>query len=173
MARDPRSAFDRFLTSSLDDLLAPGESSDGFPEVVTLLRRAADGVPAYGAMLKGAGLGPADILDASDFAKLPLLNKENYVRRFPLEALVDGGDLAACDFFAVSSGSTGEPTLWPRGLHHELAIAVRFEQVLRDGFRARRAAHAGGRLLRARHLGGRHVHRPRAAASSRPRAIRY
>ena len=55
---------------------------------------------------------------------------------FPLEALVEGGDLAACDFFAVSSGSTGEPTLWPRGLHHEFPIAVRFEQVLRDSFRA-------------------------------------
>ena len=136
MARDPRSAFDRFLTSSLDDLLAPGESSDGFPEALALLHRAVDGVPAYGAMLKGAGLDASDILDAADFARLPLLNKDNYVRRFPLEALVEGGDLAACDFFAVSSGSTGEPTMWPRGLHHEFPIAVRFEQVLRDSFRA-------------------------------------
>ena len=136
MARDPVSAFDRFLKGSLDDLLSPGETGDGFPEALALLRRAADGVPAYGAMLKAAGLSPADIHAAVDFAKLPLLTKENYVRRFPLEALVEGGDLAACDFFAVSSGSTGEPTLWPRGLHHEFPIAVRFEQVLRDNFRA-------------------------------------
>ena len=55
---------------------------------------------------------------------------------FPSGDLVEGGDLTACDFFAVSSGSTGEPTLWPRGLHHELPIAVRFEQVFRDSFRA-------------------------------------
>jgi phenylacetate-coenzyme A ligase PaaK-like adenylate-forming protein len=136
MARDPRSAFDRFLNTSLDDLLAPGEASDGFPETLALLRRVADGVPAYAAMLKAAGVGVTDIHAAADFARLPLLNKENYVRRFPLEALVEGGDLAACDFFAVSSGSTGEPTLWPRGLHHELPVAVRFEQVLRDNFRA-------------------------------------
>ncbi|WP_119305182.1 phenylacetate--CoA ligase family protein [Dongia deserti] len=136
MAYDPRSAFDRFLNSSLDELLAPGEASDGLPEALVLLRRVADGVPAYGAMLKAAGLNVADIHDATDFARLPLLNKENYVRRFPLEALVEGGDLAACDFFAVSSGSTGEPTLWPRGLHHEFPVAVRFEQVLRDSFRA-------------------------------------
>src|SRR5262245_25397952 len=129
MARDPRSAFDRFLSTSLDDLLAPGQTSDGLPEALALLRRAADGVPAYGAMLKAAGVSVADIHDAADFARLPLLNKENYVRRFPLEALVEGGDLAACDFFAVSSGSTGEPTLWPRGLHHEFPVAVRFEQV--------------------------------------------
>src|SRR5262245_27144475 len=136
MARDPRSAFDRFLDTSLDTLLAAGESGDGLPEALALLGRAAEGVPAYGAMLKAAKLSAADIHDAADFAKLPLLNKENYVKRFPLEALVEGGDLAACDFFAVSSGSTGEPTLWPRGLHHELPIAVRFEQVFRDGFQA-------------------------------------
>jgi phenylacetate-CoA ligase len=136
MARDPRSAFDRFLNISLDDLLAPGQAGDGLPEALALLRRAADGAPAYGAMLKAAGVSVADIHDAADFARLPLLNKENYVRRFPPEALVEGGDLAACDFFAVSSGSTGEPTLWPRGLHHEYPVAVRFEQVLRDNFRA-------------------------------------
>ena len=136
MARAPLSAFDRFLKSSLDELLAPGETGDGLPEALALLRRTADSVPAYGAMLKAAGLSLADIHDAADFAKLPLLTKENYVRRFPLEALVEGGDLAACDFFAVSSGSTGEPTVWPRGLHHEFPIAVRFEQVLRDNFRA-------------------------------------
>jgi phenylacetate-CoA ligase len=136
MARDPLSAFDRFLKSSLDELLSPGETSDGLPEALALLRRAAENVPAYGAMLKAAGLSLADIHDAADFAKLPLLNKGNYVQRFPLEALVEGGDLAACDFFAVSSGSTGEPTVWPRGLHHEFPIAVRFEQVLRDNFRA-------------------------------------
>jgi len=136
MAHPPVPSFQHFLDTNLDGLLAPGETSDGLAEALALLRRAADGVPAYGAMLKAAGLSASDIHDAADFAKLPLLNKENYVRRFPLEALVEGGDLAACDFLAVSSGSTGEPTLWPRGLHHELPVAVRFEQVLRDNFRA-------------------------------------
>src|SRR5262245_49013109 len=136
MAQNPTSALDRFLNSSLDELLAAGESGDGLPDVLALLRRVADGVPAYRAMLKSAGLSAGDVHDAGDFAKLPLLSKDNYVRRFPLEALVEGGDLAACDFFAVSSGSTGEPTLWPRGLQHELSVAVRFEQVLRDNFRA-------------------------------------
>src|SRR5262245_44942321 len=136
MARDPRLSFQHFLDSNLDELLARGERSDGLPEALALLRRAADGVSTYGAMLKAAGVSIADIHNAAGFATLPLLNKENYVRRFPLEALVEGGDLATCDFFAVSSGSTGEPTLWPRGLHHEFPVAVRFEQVLRDNFRA-------------------------------------
>lgn len=138
MAASPALALERFLGTDLDSLLLPGESGDGFPEALALLRRVAEKVPAYGAMLKAAGLGPADIRSAADFARLPLLAKDNYVRRFPLGDLVEGGDLAACDFFAVSSGSTGEPMLWPRGLHHELAITQRFEQVFRDGFQAHR-----------------------------------
>ena len=136
MAHLPVPALEHFLNTDLDHLLAPGEASDGLPEALALLRRAADRVPAYGAMLKAAGVSAADIHGAADFARLPLLTKDNYVRRFPLEALVEGGDLAACDFFAVSSGSTGEPTVWPRGLHHEFPVAVRFEQVLRDNFHA-------------------------------------
>src|SRR5688572_12444287 len=138
MSVQPTSALRHFLDRDLDSLLRPGESGDGFPEVLALLRRAAERVPAYGAMLQDAGLTPSDIHDAGDFARLPLLTKDNYVRRFPLGDLVEGGDLTACDFFAVSSGSTGEPTLWPRGLHHELPVAVRFEQVFRDGFQAHR-----------------------------------
>lgn len=138
MAQSPAAPLQHFLGTDLDTLLRPGESGDGFPATLALLRRAADTVPAYGATLQAAGIGPADIHDPADFARLPLLTKDNYVRRFPLEALVEGGDLAACDFFAVSSGSTGEPTFWPRGLHHELAIAQRFEQVFRDGFQAHR-----------------------------------
>lgn len=136
MAGSPSAALAQYLQTDLDALLRPGESGDGFPEALALLRRAAGAVPAYGELLRSTGVGPDDILSPADFTRLPLLTKDNYVRRFPLEALVEGGDLAACDFFAVSSGSTGEPTVWPRALTHELGIAHRFEQVFRDGFRA-------------------------------------
>lgn len=37
---------------------------------------------------------------------------------------------------AVSSGSTGEPTIWPRFLSDELTIAQRFEQIFHDSFEA-------------------------------------
>ncbi len=37
---------------------------------------------------------------------------------------------------AVSSGSTGTPTIWPRFLSDELVIATRFEQIFHDSFQA-------------------------------------
>ncbi len=36
----------------------------------------------------------------------------------------------------MSSGSTGEPTVWPRSLTDELGVAARFEQVFADSFAA-------------------------------------
>ena len=48
MARDPRSAFDRFLGAGLDELLAAGESSDGLPEALAWGRGGAGGGRAGG-----------------------------------------------------------------------------------------------------------------------------
>ncbi|HEV8550642.1 MAG TPA: phenylacetate--CoA ligase family protein, partial [Polyangiaceae bacterium] len=47
------------------------------------------------------------------------------------------GRLEHSDFLAVSSGSTGEPAIWPRFVSDELGTAERFEQVLADAFGAR------------------------------------
>lgn len=131
-------AADRFLATSLDDLLKPGESGDGFGEALALLHAVSKDVPAYRVVLKEQAIDPARIATPADFARLPLLDKANYIRRFSLDELVPGGALTRCDFFAVSSGSTGEPTFWPRATEDEWPIAARFEQVLRDAFQADR-----------------------------------
>jgi phenylacetate-CoA ligase len=129
-------ARDHFFTTSLDDLLGPGETGDGFAQALGLLQRVAAEVPAYGQILKERAIDPAAIRSPADFTRLPLLDKANYVRRFSQDEVVFGGDRGRCDFYAVSSGSTGEPTFWPRAAADEYPIAVRFEQVLRDMFRA-------------------------------------
>ncbi|TDQ84545.1 phenylacetate-CoA ligase [Dongia mobilis] len=126
---------DHFLGTPLDALLAPGEASDGFAASRTLLQRVVAEVPAYRTLLAEAAIDPATIGSPADFRLLPLLTKDNYVRRFPLDQLLKGGR-ANGDFFAVSSGSTGEPTFWPRGAADEYPIAARFEQVFRDAFAA-------------------------------------
>jgi phenylacetate-CoA ligase len=126
----------KFLTTPLDSLLQPGATGDGSAEALALFRAVAREVPAYRTLLAERKIDPASIRTAADFARLPLLDKQNYNRRFPLDALVLGGKLTRCDFFAVSSGSTGEPTFWPRAQADEFPVAVRFEQVFRDAFRA-------------------------------------
>lgn len=127
---------ERFRENSLDRLLQPGEASDGSQEALALFHSVARVVPAYRTFLAEQRIDPASILTAADFAKLPLLDKKNYNRRFTLDELVVGGALTRSDFFAVSSGSTGEPTFWPRAQEDEFPVAVRFEQVFRDAFRA-------------------------------------
>lgn len=59
------------------------------------------------------------------------------MHRYPLPERTRGGDLsAAAHAVAVSSGSSAEPTVWPRSIVDELVVTRRFEHVLVDGFRA-------------------------------------
>lgn len=125
-------AYRRFVDHSLDQLLTAMPAEQG---LVELLSHAVEDVPAYAEFLRQQGFegtiqGPADI------GRLPLTNKDNYMRRYPLPQRCRGGRLDHCEMIAVSSGSTGQPMFWPRNLVDELEIAVRFEQVFRDSFNA-------------------------------------
>jgi phenylacetate-CoA ligase len=132
----PEAEAQRFLSTPLNTLLNAGETGDGSREALELFRIVARDVPAYRTLLAEQKIDPSAVTTTADFAHLPLLDKKNYNRRFSLDELVLGGKLTRCDFFAVSSGSTGEPTFWPRAQDDEFPVAVRFEQVLRDAFRA-------------------------------------
>jgi phenylacetate-CoA ligase len=129
-------AVQRFVETDLDQLLDERAGADPMPALLDLFHRAAAGVPAYAAFLRERGIDPASVRSADDWRRLPLMTKADYVRCHPLPDLCRDGDLSACDMVAVSSGSTGEPTFWPRALADELAVASRFEQVFRDSFHA-------------------------------------
>ncbi|MBH0780800.1 phenylacetate--CoA ligase family protein [Nocardia bovistercoris] len=109
---------------------------DPYPHLLSLFRRTADTVPAYRAFLGDNGIDPSAITDPAAFATLPLTTKANYHRRYPLPQRCRDGRLTGCDLIAVSSGSTGIPTYWPRSAADEVAATARFRQVLVDGFRA-------------------------------------
>ncbi|QLY29144.1 phenylacetate--CoA ligase family protein [Nocardia huaxiensis] len=102
--------------------------------VVGLFERTATTVPAYRAFLTEHGVDPDAVTSYADFTKLPLVDKPGYLRRYSLPQLCRDGRIG--DMIAVSSGSTGEPTPWPRSLGDEQRTTARFEQVFRDGFRA-------------------------------------
>ncbi|BDG03132.1 phenylacetate--CoA ligase family protein [Anaeromyxobacter oryzae] len=132
------SALDAFVRAPLSRVLDPGALANSPAAALALFRDVAATVPAYREFLAAHGVDPASVRTHDDFATLPLLTKEGYVRRYPVARRCRGGDLSRCDFIAVSSGSTGEPTFWPRFLDDELAVASRFEHVLHDSFEADR-----------------------------------
>jgi phenylacetate-CoA ligase len=120
-------AFTRFVEG--EPVPAPAWPAELFARTVAT-------VPAYGKFLRANGIDPAAVTTEADFRRLPLTDKESYYRRYPLAELCRGGRLEDCDMIAVSSGSSGMPTIWPRNVADEFDIARRFEQVFRDGFGA-------------------------------------
>jgi len=124
-----------FSEESLEACLEGHDPDTAGSHALALYRDVVETVPAYRAFLAEQGVEPGAIRSLEDFARLPLLTKANYLQRYPLPELCRGGRLESCDFISVSSGSTGQPTFWPRFVTDELAIARRFEQVFCDSFR--------------------------------------
>lgn len=127
-------AFEEFLNTSLQERWQQSQHPSAETLAIALFQNVAATVPAYQSFLAENNINPASIQTWEEFQKLPLITKDNYLRRYPLAELCRGGKLATCDFIAVSSGSTGKPTFWPRFISDELQIATRFEQIFYDSF---------------------------------------
>ncbi len=124
-------------TANLIDRIL-GRHSRERPETYLLdfFRGVVRDVPAYRKFLEREGVDPERVTTLADFAALPPTTKANYQRAFSLGELCRGGKLENADFLAVSTGSTGEPSAWPRFVSDEVGTTERFEQVLHDGPRA-------------------------------------
>lgn len=129
-------ALQDFLETPLDRLLMRSQQTDAQTSVLTLFHQVARSVPAYRSFLAEHNIDPTGIHTFADFQNLPLVTKENYLRRHSLPNLCRNGELSNCDFIAVSSGSTGQPTFWSRFITDEFQIATRFEQIFYDSFAA-------------------------------------
>jgi len=135
-SRQALAAFQAFLSTPLDVILNRHTETSPEQSVLELMQAVAASVPGYRAFLAEHNVDPADIQTFDDFQKLPRATKQNYQLRHPLAELCRDGRLENCDFIAVSSGSTGKPTFWPRFIADELSIATRFEQIFHDSFNA-------------------------------------
>jgi phenylacetate-CoA ligase len=122
-------AFTTFLNTSLDELLQEHLQTPAEAAVLLLFRDVVNSVPAYKNFVAEHAIALDAIQKFEDFQTLPLLTKENYLLRYPLASLCRYGQLEKCDTIAVSSGSTGKPTFWPRFFTDELHITTRFEQI--------------------------------------------
>src|ERR671932_798668 len=129
-------ALQAFLNTPFEEQLRRHQTTSPESAALALFHDVAAHVPAYRAFLTEQGISYSSIQTFEDFEKLPLITKNNYHSRYPLADLCRHGQLDLCDTIAVSSGSTGKPTFWPRFLTDELQIATRFEQIFHDSFYA-------------------------------------
>jgi len=128
--------FHRFISTPLDAILAEHQAANPEDNTLKLFHRCEAEVPAYRRFLESRGVNPAKITSFQAFQALPLMGKANYMQAYPLPERCLGGSLLGSDRVAVSSGSTGKPTFWPRSAAYELDVALRFEQVFQDSFHA-------------------------------------
>ena len=78
--------------------------------------RAIEQVPAYAAFVREHGGEVTVRRWKPDFSRVPVTTKENYVRRYPVEARCVGGRLPERGVVIdESSGTSGEPSNWVRG----------------------------------------------------------
>lgn len=103
---------------------------------VELFHSAVREVPAYADFVQKRGVVVDAVQTLDDFRTLPVTTKQNYHRCYPLAELCRDGKLPSGDHLAVSSGSTGEPCIWPRRIADEVGTTKRFEQVLIGAFEA-------------------------------------
>jgi phenylacetate-CoA ligase len=125
--------------AALATFLGPRVEHTRTPEekLLQLFQEVARDVPAYARFLRQHGVEPRAVASLEAFRALPVTTKDNYYRQNPLPDLCRHGRLEACDMVALSTGSTGEPAVWPRFVSHELESSARFEQILGGAFGAR------------------------------------
>ncbi len=92
-------------TASVDEL-----RDTQFKRLMPVLQQAIKS-PAYARSFKAAGLSPQDVRSLDDVAKLPLMDKEDFRKSYPLDlCCVDRRQLVEMH---MSSGSTGTPVVMP------------------------------------------------------------
>ena len=129
-------ALEDFINTPLDTKLQESCNSNPEAKLLKFFQNVANTVPAYQAFLQEHNINSESIKTFAEFQSLPLLTKKNYIQKYPIKDLCREGKIDSCDFIAVSSGSTGNPTFWLRFISDEYEIATRFEQIFHDSFNA-------------------------------------
>lgn len=102
---------------------------------LNLFHRMSERVPAYKDFLKKNNVNSKKIKSIKDFGKLPSLDKNNYLRAYPLEELCWDGVFSKGKWtISSTSGSTGEPFYFPRGINQDLQYALSAELYLLSNF---------------------------------------
>jgi len=101
-------------------------------ESMSLFYKAAENVPAYKDFLKKNKITPKEIKSWEDFKKVPIITKNNYLKKYPLEKLCWNGSLDKKTLvFTATSGSTGEPFYFARNQDLDWQYSLVLESFLK------------------------------------------
>jgi phenylacetate-CoA ligase len=101
--------------------------------ILALFHNVAKHVPAYRDFLKKHHIRPETVHSWDDFGKVPIMDKTNYLKKYPLSSLCWDGTLARAAVFSSTSGSTGKPFYFQRLPNLEEEYATLIELFLSNG----------------------------------------
>jgi phenylacetate-CoA ligase len=86
----------------------------GQKNALKVFHAAANKVPAYRRFLADTGIDASDVGTMDDFKQLPIIDKKNYISKYPLPDLCIDGEMKGKFSIEESSGYSGDSFLWPR-----------------------------------------------------------
>ncbi len=105
-----------------------------FKRALSFFKYVSKNVPAYKDFLKKNKIDPEKIQNQNDFNLIPWTDKENYISKYSLEDRSFGGGNLKNNLIAISSGTTGNPTLWARSAYQEYEAFVFHQKLFIDQF---------------------------------------
>lgn len=111
----------------------PAEAWEGLgvKTAMTVFQETAKTIPAYQEFLKLQKFNPEDIKSMEDFAKIPVMDKYNYIQSYgfnEVNSVKAGTNLYS---ISLSSGTIDEPTIWPRYYEYEEFLPLVFDLLLK------------------------------------------
>lgn len=106
-----------------------------------LFKKTAKSLPAYRSFLEAHEFDADKVKSPEDFKRIPVTNKNNYLRKYPMEQLVWQDLTSEPVLLCSTSGSTGEPYYFPRTERLSEQYSLLIEDFLK------RSSHQGGRTL--------------------------
>lgn len=106
----------------------------GKQKAMRLFKETVNKVPAYRKFLCEHNIDPEEIKTFTDFKKLPIIDKKNYLDQYPLEQTVWNEEISNMYMITCSSGSTGQPYFWPRLAKKDKSIPQAMELMYTEFF---------------------------------------
>lgn len=123
------------LLKSLSTTPESTRCKQGEQQALSLFHEMAERVPAYKDFLAKHDVNPKQINSIDDFKTVPLIDKDNYLRKYPREMLVWDGEFDSQSWVISStSGSTGKPYYFPRQSLQDDQYALVADLYLRTNF---------------------------------------